>query len=302
MPPSALRPAAVLLGLILLATAGCRPAEKAYTVNLSVPAKIGEKSTVVTTSTTTLETLVKLGVGDQAPIPVKRQSQKRVVRLTAEVETLAVFPNGGVQQAALALTSLRVALDDKPETDVLPAGTKVVAASTSDGQVTFTVNAQPADDKVAEILRLVFEPGSPERTDQAKFGPKGPVVIGAAWPIDGALFAGQFKNEFGAASTCEGAMHLDAVTGEGPGQLAAVSGAVAMHGLRAPLPDPFVTKSGDGQSQLKAGVTAGHVGTDTLSMTLDFNFQSEAPGPSGGQLTATIQMGGRRETSVTYHP
>jgi hypothetical protein len=62
-----------------------------------------------------------------------------------------------------------------------------------------------------------------------------------------------------------------------------------------------VTKSGEGHSLLKAGVTATHVGTDTLSMSLNFKFVSESPGPGGGQLTATIDMGGKRESTVTYH-
>jgi hypothetical protein len=266
-----------------------------------VPARVGEKSTVVTTSTTNLATVVKMGVGDQAPIPVKQQSQTRVVRLEAEAETLAVFPNGSVQKAALTIKSLRVALNDKPETEVLPAGAKVVAEATADGQVAFTVDGQPATNDIAATLRLVFEPGNPARTDQEKFGPQGPVASGVVWPVNGALFAGQFQQEFGDTTTCDGTVRLDGVTGEGDHQVAEVSGAITLRGLKAPLPDPFVTKSGEGHSLLKAAVTAAHVGTDTLSMSLNFKFVSESPGPSGGQLTATIDMGGKRESSVTYH-
>jgi hypothetical protein len=301
MTSSARRLAAFLACAALFLPTGCQRGAKTFTVNLSVPARVGEKSHVVTTSSTSLATVVKLGVGDQTPIPVKQQNQNRVVRLEADVETLAVFPNGSVQKAALTLRSLRVTLDDQPETEVLPAGTKIVAEATTDGQVAFQVNGQPAADDVAALLRLVFEPGNPARTDQEKLGPKSPVEPGAAWPIDAALFAGQFQPEFGDATTCSGTVRLDGVSGEGDHQVAAVSGAITLRGLKAPLPDPFVTKSGEGHSLLRAGVTAAHVGTDTMSMSLNFKFVSESPGPGGGQFTATIDMGGKRETSVTYH-
>ncbi len=236
--PTPLRRYSLLALTALLPAFGFGAGGKTYPINFSVPSTVGEKFLLVSTASQTMQTIV---VRSDSASPVQQKSQKRSVRVEAEGEVLAIFPGGGVKKAAFTIKILRAGTDSA-DTDVVPAGSKVVAEEVGD-KATFTVDGQPPGEAEGPLNMVlsILDDGSGSTT-QDMLGPKAPQPVGGTWPMGGAQLAKKLKEDFGDAVTCDGTMTLDSTKQVGDQVVTLISGTaqVQIRRSRFPFTSPWV--------------------------------------------------------------
>jgi hypothetical protein len=289
------------------------PAGKTYVVNLSVPFRVGERYTLVQTRTVTERESV---ARDLEP-PAGPQGQRHLDHLEGEVEVLAVFPNGGVQKAALTVKTLSYVTDDRSEQSVtgrrvgrkiLPAGTKVMAESVG-GKTSYRVDGKPpASTEIAASLKSVFELDDGIYSDQAAFGPAKPISPTAAntpenpWPVNSPLIVAKFTGKpIGNAATCTISFFSINLSGDEENPVASLTAYFSLKNLRGPFAEPILTKTGTGSVGLSGDIPAQHKGTSTMRVSKNFSFEGVGPGPDGVPLTKKLQIEDTLDTTITYH-
>jgi hypothetical protein len=273
-------------------------AEKTHTVNLSPAWKVGEKYGYTNAVTMSMNITVSAAPPGQPFQPVQQQAQRRIARIEADAEVLAVFPHGGLQKAAFTIKKFTGTSGEAAVTDLLPAGAKLVAEKKGDADI-FTVDGKPATPDLLDLLKLAIELDRAIGNDQDVVGPKAPVAVGGTWPVNGALFVEPMKAQFGSALAAKGTMKLDAISGDGAAQIASVSGAITFDNIQAPFPPPFVTKSAEMKVELSGTQPAAHKGTRTQGMTMTVKLTSE--GSDGGvQLKAAMDVAAQSKSEITY--
>jgi hypothetical protein len=301
---TSLRPVLTLALLALALAPFAAPlraaAEKTHTVNLSPMWKAGEKFGLSVTTTMDGMMLVSMALPGQPAQPLQQQPQKRSVRLEADGEVLAAFPNGGLQKATFTVKKFVGSDGGAPDKELLPAGAKVVAEkSSASREKTFTVDGKPAAAALVPFLQMAVELDDAKRTDQEVFGPKSPVAVGATWPVNGDLFAEELRAEMGASLTATGTMRLDSVTGSGDTQVAVVSGAVTLDKIQAPFPPELALKSAEAKAELSGSLPTVHKGTRTQSMKMTMKIVAEGA-QEGVTIRANMDMTQQGKSEITY--
>jgi hypothetical protein len=164
--------AALLCGLISTASS------EDYEVKLVRLAKVGERYGIVATGSQ--EQHMTMTLNGQGMPPRDKVMQ---VAFTAKAEVLAVSAGGREVKTSFTVETLTNTVGAQA-TDVLPAGTVVVAERTG-AKTEFQVAGAPAKPEVADVLKVVISLESDQgANDDAIFGTKERKKAGDSWPMD----------------------------------------------------------------------------------------------------------------------
>ncbi len=289
------RPTALFASLLLALAAPFANAQT-HTVNLTPAWKVGQAYVASVKTSNSSQTVLRQG--DKV---VQDQTQKSSAHLEADAEAISTFPHGGLRKASFTVRSLRVSTNGAPETEFLPAGTKIVAEGTDVDKKTFTVNGRPATPEQEAILKLVISTDDPKHNDQLIFGPKAPVAVGESWKPDLETIKATIGKDFGPQGVVTSTMKLDAVEGSGASQINIVSGNVTVDGFTPPLPPGVTAKSGVFRVTLGGRIPATRTASkreETLTGTA--HFVGEAQAPDGTTFTVTVSMETKNATVLTF--
>ncbi|MDF3059190.1 MAG: hypothetical protein K0R17_3405 [Rariglobus sp.] len=282
--------------LLTIAPALAGPQTAAHTVNLTAPWKQGQ--TYATSVTASESNRMVLRQGDKV---LQDKTDKRTARLEADAEAISSFPHGGLRKAAFTVRSLRVSLNGAPETDFLPAGSKIVAESTGADKKIFTIDGNPATKDQESVLKLVTSTDDPEHNDQMLFGPRKAVAIGESWEPDLAAIKATMGKDFGVEALVKGSMKLDGVEGSGPTQINLVSGSVTFDRFTPPLPPGVDAKSGVFHVKLDGRIPATRTATQRVeNLTATADFVGEIKTPDGTVLTMMMTVVAKNASVLTF--
>jgi hypothetical protein len=291
-----LRTSAAIASLVFAFAAPAALAQTSYVVDLTSNWPPGQAYHASVSASEKAHTVVSIG-GNK----VQEQTQSRKVTLDADAKALDTFPHGGLRKASLTLRSLRVSLNGAPETDFLPAGTKITAESTGETEKSFTVNEAPASPEQASVLKLVIALDSEKHSDQILFGPKKPVAVGETWTPDQALIQKTLGKDLGKIESTQATMRLDAVEGTGPARVSVVSGTVNFLGVQPALPPGVTPNPGTFKAVLDGRIPANRTASKRIeNLTATADFSGEAPGPNGAKVLFTINAEAKNATVLTF--
>lgn len=186
--------------------------DKAYSVKLSRPSKVGERYDITVSGSQKTTSVITAGGG-----PAQTQDQALAVRLEGTVEVIAVDSKGGETKLACTIAKF-VRTDGKEPGQILPGGSVVTVDATTGEKTQYSLkDGQPTAEQ-SEALSLVLDAHRPESaSDDEVFGTDRPQKVGASWPIDlakAAADAGKSgvvikKEDLSGQTTLAGIEHVD---------------------------------------------------------------------------------------------
>ncbi|HTB63162.1 MAG TPA: hypothetical protein VK737_06200 [Opitutales bacterium] len=271
-----------------------------YTVNLSPPNKVGQKATVVVDLEYKLVNHVAI-TSPNSPPQNQDSNTETKAHLEGEEEVLAVYPNGGIQKAALILKAFTATTNGRAMMGLPEAGAKIVADKS--GKTTaYTVDGHPAGAPGVVLLQMILPMDDGKYTDQEKFGPQNPVAVGATWPVNSANMMDDFKDKpDGPVSGVNGTMKLDGITGTGADQVATISGNITVEGVQPSLPPGATIDTSVVASALSGSVPATTT-QGTAKKTMTTSGKIAAHGDTGGTSFKYNSTADKKQTeTITYH-
>jgi hypothetical protein len=221
------------LGTVLFLPA-CAP--KLYTLNLSRPCQVGWKFSLASSINERSQSHTNLTFpGVTAPQSDDRD-QEFTAQLAGDGEVLGIFPNGGIQKLSVTVKSLTATRAGKPVANLPGPGAKITAAREGD-KISLSVDGQPADVAVTDVLNELILLDDAKATVQDLFGPKTPVKVGATWTVDSAAIQDALQSGLGGKSSgAKGQMKLESVQGFGAGESATLAGNFSIEQYAPDLP------------------------------------------------------------------
>jgi hypothetical protein len=161
------------------------PAAKAYTIHLSRPSHVGERTHVVVDLSEDSGT--SIAQGDQ----VDEKHEKRVTHFDAVAMVAAVDEKGRTTRSRYEVKELLV--DGRP----LVHGLVDVTNAPTEEDATILVDGAPADKDQRKALQSLLKLRLGGATDDEVFGTTTPQPVGAHWPINGLLAREDLKDNSG---------------------------------------------------------------------------------------------------------
>lgn len=180
--PKRIAAVVVVFGIMIASTQHVIAAEEMYLINFDRPTRTGDRvRCALSTARLTSRTIKWEGY----PSPVSDESAEGF-KLVADAIAIEADADGNAQKVEYTVQTLTRILDKK-ETQILPAGTKVLAsAGKSRRQNIFTVNGHEPDATTLAALRFVIHlaPSDESASDNPDFGFDRAHKIGESWSIN----------------------------------------------------------------------------------------------------------------------
>ncbi|MBP7949190.1 MAG: hypothetical protein KA004_05995 [Verrucomicrobiales bacterium] len=171
-----------LFALVLAALPTSRAEEKTYTVKLEREDHKGQKTKEkITASNAQAQTVT---VGGKV---VQEQNETLSGTLTGVREVLEINEKKKATKFKFAVEKLTVKKGEEDAQELLSGGTVMVVQRKKDGQMSFTVEGEEADEDTKKVLDIMFElpkEKEPEVGDDEAFGTNEPRKPGTEWDLD----------------------------------------------------------------------------------------------------------------------
>jgi hypothetical protein len=162
------------------------PAAEDFSIKLSHPSKVGDRTLVTGSYQADEETVVTVGAKEN------RQKKHAIYRFAVIQKVVAVGARGNCMRAVLAVQKLTREAEGAT-TELLKSG-DVISVRLEDGHQVWEMGGAPLAAEVKEALdALVDTNADDEPTDDEVFGTAGRRRVGDSWPVDAKLVASQLS-------------------------------------------------------------------------------------------------------------